>query len=94
MVLDDQTKLVYSPHVYGPSVYMQSYFKVRNFPRNMASVWQEHFAFAQQVTGAPIVIGEMGGSYEGLDREWQEWAVSGSACQPRPARFKAQVARR
>ena len=32
--LSDQTKLVYSPHVYGPSVYQQAYFNDLRFPSN------------------------------------------------------------
>ena len=55
--LSDQTKLVYSPHVYGPSVYEQSYFNTPDFPQNMPDIWQEHFAFAQKLTGRPIVLG-------------------------------------
>jgi endoglucanase len=58
--LRDQSKLVYSPHVYGPSVYMQHYFETFDFPNNMPAVWKEHFAFAQEL-GTPIVIGEIGG---------------------------------
>ena len=42
-----QSKLVYSPHTYGPSVYMQNYFKDRNFPHNMEQIWSSHFAFVQ-----------------------------------------------
>lgn len=73
--LNNQDKLVYSPHVYGPSVYLQSYFKSPFFPNNMPAVWQQHFAFAQEKTGRPIVIGEFGGDYTGADRVWQDWAI-------------------
>jgi len=72
--LSDQTKLVYTPHTYGPGVYMQSYFRAPNFPHNMEAIWDQHFAFVQQSTGQPIVIGEMGGTYVGKDRTWQDWA--------------------
>ena len=72
--LRDQSKLVYSPHVYGPSVYMQKYFNDFNFPNNMPAVWQTHFAFAQGL-GTPIVIGEIGGDYLGKDKQWQDWAI-------------------
>jgi len=72
--LRDNSKLVYSPHVYGPSVYNQDYFKVPDFPRNMQSVWEAHFAYIRKET--PLVIGEMGGFYTGKDKEWQDWAVS------------------
>lgn len=73
--LRNQSKLVYAPHVYGPAVYMQSYFKVFGFPNNMPAIWQSHFAFAQAATGTPIVIGEMGGSYVGADRVFLDWAI-------------------
>ena len=38
--LRDQSKLVYSPHVYGPSVYMQHYFNAEGFPSNMPQLWE------------------------------------------------------
>ena len=75
VVLKDQSKLVYSPHVYGPSVYLQNYFKAQNFPKNMPGVWESHFALAQKATKRPIVIGEIGGKYTDLDRMWQDWAI-------------------
>ena len=73
--LKNQDKLVYSPHVYGPSVYMQSYFRSPFFPNNMPAIWMQHFAFAQEKTGRPIVIGEFGGNYVDADRVWQDWAI-------------------
>ena len=72
--LIDQSKLVYSPHVYGPSVYLQHYFTAPGFPNNMPAVWEQHFAFAQGL-GTPIVIGEIGGLYKDIDRQWQDWAI-------------------
>ena len=74
-------KLVYTPHVYGPSVYLQKYFQDPFFPNNMPAVWQAHFAFAKELTGTPIVIGEMGGSYIDLDKVWQDWAIPYAASQ-------------
>ena len=75
VVLANQEKLVYAPHVYGPSVYVQSYFKSPMFPNNMASIWDRDFAFAKEHTGRPVVLGEIGGSYVGADRIWQDWAI-------------------
>ena len=72
--LRDPSKLVYSPHVYGPSVYLQHYFTAPGFPNNMPAVWEQHFAFAQGL-GTPIVIGEIGGLYKDIDRQWQDWAI-------------------
>merc|ERR1712146_169468 len=76
VVLWNQTKLVYSPHTYGPSVYMQEYFLDPRFPHNMQSIWETHFAFAQVATKQPLVIGEFGGKLVGKDREWQERFVA------------------
>ena len=59
--LSDNSKLVYSPHTYGPGTHLQPYFTVPQFPNNMKQIWDEHFAFVQAKTGVPIVIGEMGG---------------------------------
>ena len=73
--LNDQSKLVYAPHTYGPSTYMQKYFKVNNFPDNMPEVWTDHFIAAKEATGQPIVIGEMGGDGKGLDMTWQRKAM-------------------
>lgn len=53
---------------------MQHYFEAPGFPENMPAVWNEHFAFAQEL-GTPIVIGEIGGDYKGEDRRWQDWAI-------------------
>ncbi|KAL3923959.1 MAG: hypothetical protein SGPRY_004061 [Prymnesium sp.] len=69
-----QNKVVYSPHTYGPSVYMQHYFHADNFPYNMQGIWEQHFAFVQQLTGQPVVVGEMGGLYTGKDKIWQDSA--------------------
>ena len=49
--LQNEEKLVYAPHVYGPSVYLQKYFQSPFFPSNMPAIWQQHFAFAQRETG-------------------------------------------
>eukprot|EP00966_Prymnesium_polylepis_P177823 4117984-Prymnesium_polylepis.1 len=73
--LSDQSKLVYAPHTYGPSTYMQKYFKVPNFPENMPEVWNDHFLAAKKATKVPMVIGEMGGDGIDLDRVWQKKAM-------------------
>jgi len=61
-------RLVLSPHVYGPDVYMQSYFNDPNFPANIPAIWDLHYgSFAGQ---HPIVFGEFGGRYghDGMGR--------------------------
>ena len=79
--LVDMTKLVYSPHTYGPGVYRdQPYFPpswegTPSYPSNMVDVWDRHFGFVQQATGRAVLIGEFGGFYTGDDRLWQDAVV-------------------
>ncbi|MGI5837706.1 MAG: glycoside hydrolase family 5 protein, partial [Chloroflexota bacterium] len=54
-------KLVYSPHDYGPEVYMQGWFKEANFPANLPSVWDAHWGFISKQGIAPVLLGEFGG---------------------------------
>ena len=69
--MSNQTKVVYSPHVYGPAIYEKipefepELFKDRNFPRNMPDVWSKHFGFVPQATGQPLLVGETGGTLRG-----------------------------
>jgi len=70
--LSNQKRLVYSPHVYGPSVFVQTYFNHSNFPTNMFSIWNDHFGFVSKLTGNACVIGEWGGKCTELDRIWME----------------------
>ena len=73
--LRDQSKLVFSPHTYGPSVYEQTYFEDVSFPDNMAGIWSRRFGYLQKEGLAPVVIGEAGGRYEGRDVAWQDALV-------------------
>ena len=73
--LSDPSKLVFSPHTYGPSVYEQDYFNSPIFPQNMPDIWDARFSFAPIKLGVPVVIGELGGFYTGNDKVWQDWAV-------------------
>ena len=73
--LSDPSKLVFSPHTYGPSVYEQGYFNSPVFPQNMPDIWDARFSFAPFKLGVPVVIGELGGFYTGNDKVWQDWAV-------------------
>lgn len=75
--LADPSKLVYSPHCYGPSVFEQSYFQDRDFPANMESIWQEQFGNVPDWTGNALLVGEWGGKYETTpDRQWQDAFVT------------------
>ena len=71
----DMSKLVYSPHTYGPGVFPnQPYFPAcgggcakplpgqppfQPFPRNMPAIWDSHFGFLAASSGNAIVIGEV-----------------------------------
>lgn len=55
-------KLVLSPHVYGPDVYMQPYFMDSSFPQNMPAIWQSHFGYLVD-KGYTVIPGEWGGKY-------------------------------
>src|SRR3989344_1687623 len=57
-----QNKLVFSPHIYGPDVYWQSYFSDTNFPANMSAIWDKQFGYLAQ-KGYTIIPGEWGGKY-------------------------------
>ncbi|HZP13768.1 MAG TPA: glycoside hydrolase family 5 protein [Nevskiaceae bacterium] len=68
------SKLVLSPHSYGPDVYPKDSFNAPSFPANLADDWETLFGqFADQ---HPVVVGEWGGKYgQGTsgqkDVEWQ-----------------------
>ena len=55
-------KLVFSPHVYGPDVFQQSYFAAPDFPDNLPPIWDQHFSFLAD-QGRVIAVGEFGGRY-------------------------------
>lgn len=68
------SQLVYSPHVYGPSVAPQDYFNETAFPYNMPAIWDEHFGSLRGK--APLVVGEFGGRYDGKDQTWKNAFVA------------------
>jgi len=55
-------KLVFSPHVYGPDVFFQSYFSAVDFPDNLPAIWDLHFGFLAD-GGRVVAPGEFGGRY-------------------------------
>jgi endoglucanase len=66
-------KLVYSPHVYGPDVFMQQYFKDPHFPNNMPDIWQQQFGFIKKNGIGCLLVTEWGGRLKpgSLDETWQ-----------------------
>ena len=71
-----KARLVYSPHVYGPSVYAQPYFSVASFPGNMPAIWDQHFGYLFD-DEVPVIPGEFGGRYMDADRPGRtpSWAT-------------------
>ena len=70
-------KLVYSAHDYGPPVYPQPWFSAADFPRNLAAVWNRHWAWLKTDGIAPLLVGEFGGRSVGRDPEgvWQRTLI-------------------
>jgi aryl-phospho-beta-D-glucosidase BglC (GH1 family) len=70
------SKLVLSPHTYGPDVYMKSSFSAANFPANLAPQWE--LLFGKLSPKHPVIIGEWGGRYgtaSPKDVAWQNALV-------------------
>jgi endoglucanase len=76
--LNNQRKLVYSPHEYGPGVFQQAWFQDKAFPQNLRDRWEIGWNYIATRNIAPIYIGEFGGrqvdqtSPEGI---WQRQLV-------------------
>ena len=85
-----QSKVVYSPHSYGPSVHRQPYHPphvavgegASAFPGNLRAIWETHFGFLVsegQPSDAAVVLGEWGGHFTGDDalyqHEFADWLV-------------------
>eukprot|EP01111_Echinosteliopsis_oligospora_P004355 TRINITY_DN169_c0_g1_i1.p1 TRINITY_DN169_c0_g1~~TRINITY_DN169_c0_g1_i1.p1 ORF type:complete len:709 (+),score=199.22 TRINITY_DN169_c0_g1_i1:150-2276(+) len=68
----DQTRYVYSPHIYGPSVFNQPYFTRSDYPANLRQIWQSDFGYIPGILNQPVVIGEWGGPVSGVNAVWQE----------------------
>ncbi|KAG5178728.1 putative endogluconase [Tribonema minus] len=70
-------RMVYSSHIYGPSVSMQPYDSAPNFPNNMPAIWDKQVGFVEGLTGKPVVIGEWGGLKKNVDLDQKlqaKWA--------------------
>jgi endoglucanase len=65
------SRLVFTPHVYGSSVFDQPYFSDPTFPANMPAIWDEHFGYLRGA-GHVLAPGEFGGRYVGTDKTWQD----------------------
>lgn len=74
-------RLVFTPHSYGPSVSVQSYFNDASYPANMPGIWDTLFGHLVG-QGFAVVPGEFGGHYTTSatpaqnDKLWQDSYVS------------------
>ena len=57
---DRNAQIVYSPHVYGPEVYVQPWFKDSMFPNNLKYIWEDRFGFINSEGLGHLFIGEFG----------------------------------
>lgn len=88
--LSDPAKLVYSPHLYGPSFYggvepssRPAAFRSPDFPTNLPSEWDALWGYLAAEKVAPVVVGETGGDCQGRDEIWHRMLatyLSSRAC--------------
>ncbi len=72
-------RLVLSPHLYGPSVSGQPYFRDgTGFPDNMPAIWQNQLG--RFMGRNAVVLGEFGGRFTDQDRQWQVKFVDWLKC--------------
>ncbi|MBN1700123.1 MAG: cellulase family glycosylhydrolase [Spirochaetales bacterium] len=66
-----RNKLVYSPHDYGPDIYVQPWFD-HSFDINSLAeeCWRPNWYFIVESNTAPILIGEWGGKLGGDNQRW------------------------
>jgi endoglucanase len=73
-----QDKLVYSPHDYGPDIYVQPWFQgTFDKARLYAECWGPNWAYIAEQNIAPILVGEWGGKLESsANKLWLESLAS------------------
>jgi hypothetical protein len=59
VALDDPSRLVLSPHVYGHGAH--AYLSEVGFPDNMPTIWWRHWGRMANETGHAVLVGEWGG---------------------------------
>jgi endoglucanase len=66
----NQSRLVYSPHEYGPNVYVQTWFYPGfNETTLFNDCWYPNWYYIVENGTAPVFIGEWGGKLDGTDNE-------------------------
>jgi len=58
VTLKNPSKLIYSPHVFGPGVAGLEYFEDHHFPNNLEAIWSRHFGYIAKATGQPVIVGK------------------------------------
>jgi endoglucanase len=53
-------RLVYSPHDYGPNLYLESWFNSSTTFSSLSSVWNKFWGYISENRIAPVLIGEFG----------------------------------
>jgi len=67
--LSQPNHVIYSPHEYPASIFMQTWFSDPTFPANMPGVWGPTWGDVSAM--APVLIGEFGTKLQiDLDRKW------------------------
>lgn len=72
----DQDQLVYSPHIYGPSVYQQPWFEPDfTYESLINDAWRENWFYLYEEGTSPLLFGEWGGHMDGGQNEkWMGYA--------------------
>ena len=66
-----RNKLVYSPHDYGPTVYLQPWFEGDyDYDSLMSDCWQDNWLYIHKDNTAPLLIGEWGGFMKEPNLKW------------------------
>ncbi len=73
VVLDQDDKVVYSPHEYATSVFRQPWFDEPEFPENLDEIWDRFWGYLEEDEIAPVMVGELGTTLAAEeDRVWLE----------------------
>ncbi|GMG84295.1 hypothetical protein LNKW23_35100 [Paralimibaculum aggregatum] len=71
--LEQEDKLVYSPHAYPNSIYSQPWFSDPDFPDNLPEIWDQYWGYIAREGIAPVLVGEFGSRFEDpKDVAWME----------------------
>ncbi|MEX2963351.1 cellulase family glycosylhydrolase [Microbulbifer sp. TYP-18] len=72
----NQDQLVYSPHIYGPSVFRQPWFEPDfTYQSLMEDAWRDNWFYLHEQGISPLLLGEWGGLLDGAENEkWMGYA--------------------